>query len=840
MGKYKEIGVPMDRSFRTVLNENFEEISNDILGMVSNIDKIATKKIDSNDIKSKAVFPIHTSFLKGASLELIEKNNRTITKSGTNWVYSYNTSLSEKCMLASVEPGKIYAITTTGSKLIIAQGLGSRDAQFYAGYATQDVFCDAPLFNDPRTEYILTDRSNNTCLLINTNIGATVTVIDMSQITIDDAYTLSLPKNTILPPITKNGTDFIGAGVNKFNKDSDDIILNTIITAGGVIQSSSASNLTNKIKVKKGDSINFFNDSYMGSASSPFKGGVFDANDKLVGVFNSSYPGLVIDTTNKIGSVIISELSASYVRFNFNDTNRDKWMVVINESYPKQYIPYYYKLDSSIKLDQSQLIPSNSEPTKTLERIYPDKIYVTCNDVKNDNYKFGKARQYSAALYLDHCVPDTIDDSAYIVGDKSPEKDKAYFYNPSFYDGNYLRINNGNNIDIAPKVVEIKSNTYKVDRFTVNQVSTKASISKDKNSLTLIIGDSQSQDVGMSPRYGNGENSYAGYLMKYFSLDKIDAGNKPNEYRNKTLGTRISEPVKFNYAGTDVDMLANSEGYASFCLYDLLHHPDRIRADQTTWDAKGLGDGTGTDYKGTSEQKDRFALANYSSDISEPVNKFYDNSKTGNSKFSLLKWIERYRTCDDNGNKLTLDDPNKGTLVTTQSFIDKYNVCKPTHVVINLGRNDLASSSVSAFMQNLQYMIDAIKSELPDVVIGICMTPDKAGTFFPSRYSKILDIDRMSARMEYEAVKQMKTTFGDMESNNVYLIPLYFIQPTAWGKALQEVSMPESLLGEPGYNQDSFRRYRVLVDGPETHPGSQTHLAWGYQVYSWMKYVMSK
>lgn len=791
--------------------------------------------VGKDDLQFNAVYPNATDFLAGTNITGIEKLNRTIKYNGSNQVYTFDTVSGEKCVLFAIDPKKVYAIKTTGSKLAIAQGYDTRDVNFYLNLTdAQNSFVGSLKTTNGKMSYVTGTLDNNPCLIVNTNSNATVTVTNISDIEIDGKYNLMLPK------VDVDGVDFVAEGKNKFNKDSTGILLNTIITASGVVQSSSSSNLTHAIPVKKGDVVRFFNDTYMGSISSSlFRGGIFNNSNLVIAPLNKDYPGIVINSALGYGEITVQDPNAAYIKFNFHMSNKDSWMVAINDAYPKSYVPYAYLLDKTIGIYKSQLL-ENPIPNTSFERIYPDKVYVTCNDVKNDNYKFGKARQYSTALHLDHCVPDTIDDSAYIVGDKSPEKDKAYFYNPSFYDGNFLIVNNGNNIDVKPKEVEIKSDKYKIDKFTVNQVSTKASVSKDKNPMVLIIGDSQSQDVGMSPRYGNGENSYFGYLMKYFLLDKIDAGNVLNEYRIKTLGTRISESLKFNYAGVNVDTLANSEGYASFCLYDLIHHPDRIRADQASWDAKGLGNGTGTDYTGTPAQKDLFALTNYSSNVAEPVNRFYDNSKTGNTKFSLLKWIERYRTCDDNGNKLSLDSPSKGTFVNTQDFIDKYNICKPTHVVINLGRNDLASSSISAFMQNLQYMIDAIKSELPNVIIGICMTPDKAGTFFPNRYSKILDLDRMSARTEYEAVKQMKTTFGNMESNNVYLIPLYFIQPTAWGKALQEVSMPESLLGEPGYNQDSFRRYRVLVDGPETHPGSQAHLAWGYQVYSWMKYVLSK
>src|SRR5690606_33881403 len=111
-----------------------------------------------------------------------------------------------------------------------------------------------------------------------------------------------------------------------------------------------------------------------------------------------------------------------------------------------------------------------------------------------------------------------------------------------------------------------------------------------------------------------------------------------------------------------------------------------------------------------------------------PANPFFDNNKTGEVKFSILKWLERYRTCDDSGNKLSFSSPQKGTLIDYASLIEDFDVCTPTHIILSHGRNDLGYASPEQFIENEKKFIAAVKAELPNVVIGICTIPDNPGT----------------------------------------------------------------------------------------------------------------
>lgn len=490
-------------------------------------------------------------------------------------------------------------------------------------------------------------------------------------------------------------------------------------------------------------------------------------------------------------------------------------------------------------LSKLTTISKNGVISKTAKDvIVPSKIYVTSNDNPSP---FGKARQYSNALYLDHLVLNNDDKSMQFADYPNGEGDKYYFYEPTTYVGNDLIINNGRPIDTSSKTIKVKSDKYTISDKTISQISTRSSLSKAKSPRVLYIGDSITQNIGANGNYGNGEYAYWGYVKKLFELDKIDGGDVSSDYNYMSLGIKNTVDIPISYKGVNRTVKASADGLAGWSLFNFLHHSAFRSMSQATWDLLGLGNGTGTDYTGTAAQKDLIASTNETNSSTIPANPYFDNNKTGNVKFSILKWLERFRTRDDNGNKLTLGDPLLGKLITTQSQIDNYNVCTPTHVVLAHGRNDIGYASINKFIENEQKFINAVKAELPNVTIGICTVPDTPGTFFSERYPKILsDINMRVNRSEHEAVKRQLTAFDNRENENIYIIPNFFVQPTAWGFMLQDVSLPQSYLEIEGWQQEEFRRYKVLGDGPNNHLGSQAHTAWGYQVYSWLKYVLSK
>ena len=58
-----------------------------------------------------------------------------------------------------------------------------------------------------------------------------------------------------------------------------------------------------------------------------------------------------------------------------------------------------------------------------------------------------------------------------------------------------------------------------------------------------------------------------------------------------------------------------------------------------------------------------------------------------------------------------------------------YDLCTPTHVVINLNHN----SSLAEYKANIPDVVKTIKREYPDIIV-ILMSIDETGTYFPAKY----------------------------------------------------------------------------------------------------------
>ena len=483
----------------------------------------------------------------------------------------------------------------------------------------------------------------------------------------------------------------------------------------------------------------------------------------------------------------------------------------------------------------SGAVPSIAK-TNVADVVTPLYIYVTANDITNNPKN---AREYSAALYLDHMVKTT-DTSTKFAAYPDGEGDKYYFSPPVKMDGNNLYSNNNENLHVSPKTIAIQSNAYNFTDKTVTLRSIKSTLSKAKHPKVLFIGDSITAKTGSNPNYGNGEYSYWGYVQKLFALDKIDGGNVAADYNFTSLGSNNTDNITVDYKGTQKTIVAAASGIGGWTLANFLHHATGLRPTQETWDQLGLGDGSHTDYIGNATQKMTFATTNEVNAVAVPSNHFFDNAKVGAVKFSIEKWLAQYRTMDDAGVRLTLGSPGIGSLVTSEN-LPTMNVCTPTHVVIQHGRNDFGQVGIEPMIENYKLMIADLKLSIPNVVVIICIPPDTGGTFFRERYPQIIgDIGRIaSTRTEWLGANRLIEEFGAMEASNVFLAPNYFVQPTALGYALQDISMPESLLGNAGYTQGASKRYRAVADFPDSHNGSPSHLTWAYQIYSLLKYQLS-
>jgi hypothetical protein len=286
------------------------------------------------------------------------------------------------------------------------------------------------------------------------------------------------------------------------------------------------------------------------------------------------------------------------------------------------------------------------------------------------------------------------------------------------------------------------------------------------------------------------------------------------------------------YKGVTTSSWQSSSGISSWNVTHFLRYTTNRAANAATWTLLGLDSLTGEEYTGTAAQKDLIYNTCEYNTTDRPGNPFFDNDKEGTNKFSIAKLIERYRTMDDDGNKLTLDDPNLGTLISTQNAIDKINVCTPTHVIIQHGRN--SEGQIEQYIKDILEMVRAIKEELPDVKVGVCIPADRAGTFFPKRYPNVKGSSTQSielaadGRNAYTLSKRLIEEYADSEEFD--LIPNYFVAPTAMGFPLRRTEVPG--LG--------YVYYPYGAGGLDSHPGFYAQQNWGYQAYAWIKSTLAE
>jgi len=174
-----------------------------------------------------------------------------------------------------------------------------------------------------------------------------------------------------------------------------------------------------------------------------------------------------------------------------------------------------------------------------------------------------------------------------------------------------------------------------------------------------------------------------------------------------------------------------------------------------------------------------------------PINEFYSQeaAKEGSHAFSLKKYIERYRTMDDSGNRLESNRSNPsghrvrgkdgrfytiGTRIVSQILLKKVSVCFPSHIIINIGINDGDSaSSIHATALSLEELICCF-SGIPTAHFvmrwpGACYPGLWAPGYLPRQYSVNGNNDRVMSIMSEVA----QWASG---KDNIYILDVWHCQ----------------------------------------------------------------
>ena len=222
------------------------------------------------------------------------------------------------------------------------------------------------------------------------------------------------------------------------------------------------------------------------------------------------------------------------------------------------------------------------------------------------------------------------------------------------------------------------------------------------------------------------------------------------------------------------------------------------------------------------------------------------------NKYDLALYLSKYRTCDDDGNRLYFDkqkntvgmpgDNNIGYLEdgTKSQFkigslvsnIMTHDVFKPTHVFLFMGTNGGYTQA------QLDGFINGVKEVDESIFIGVGL-PHWGGTTFPSKYKNFIDCETWTLG-EHESQYKTQELLSSQnraayESRGVYFLDTYFVTPGV-------LSAPCGVISEPftKYDDGFGKIYRPFGQGANLHVSSYAHAAYAYQVYSWIKWTIAK
>lgn len=562
-------------------------------------------------------------------------------------------------------------------------------------------------------------------------------------------------------------------------------------------------------------------------------GGAIQASDGAIGTgFEDHY--FVSDYIKVNAQNIISNawfVPATWASHNVYDQNKNRLRTVDNSSqYTYQAGDYYVRFGFNVYFPQAnfgtvlgEFIPytgygdldqvsarvsslENGEVNQTVTldaRIaVPNNVYSVCND-ENIN------RNYAANLYLSHLLKGSIAEFKNKRLYFSNLDRKIFLNSPFTSDPTY---NGGVNKSETVVNETILSKCEFINKaISFAHRSTLSSASKATHPKVLCIGDSITSGylAWSNKNPVSLPNQYWAFVKMLYEMDKIDGGDNASEYNVKMIG-RNDGSFTLDYGtvtGRTVRAFGEAQGGATLA-----------EMRQAIWGGYGN------------------------------ANPFFNGSD-----FSITYYLSQFRTMDNNSNRLYFDNAgatvgvggSQGYIYSGGSYIlsgvnigaqvtntEAYDVCTPTHVSIQMVQN----SSLPMFQTHIAPIITIIKAELPTAKI-ILMGNDCVGTAFPEDHPEYKEVDIYDPFANFhggnlEMVEYLMDTVEN-EGNGIFALANLFTAPDA--KALSSI---------PLVSADSIESNEVIQQsnqayglGLYAHPNNRAHSAWGYQLYSLLKYI---
>lgn len=431
--------------------------------------------------------------------------------------------------------------------------------------------------------------------------------------------------------------------------------------------------------------------------------------------------------------------------------------------------------------------------------IVPPVIYTICNNLGGSNY--------AVKLYLEHFVNGlsrqldlTFADGAKTIDCYAPINASANAINSVTPNTTSNRHTESISTTIGSLVTKTRKNV------SFNHVSLLASNNASKVIRVLCIGDSVTEGIGAgngSPYENNCPKQYWAWLKVFGELLKHQ--NSDSGFYVETLGDLVR-----NYFNLDFEGYQKSNVRTYSC--------GKGGSKTSDWLAPTLNDGS--------------------------TNHFYDPVT---QKFSLRYWVENYKTriVGVDGTMTNCTEDTKGALAGS---IEHTAVAEPTHVVIQLGYNQLYGSQGTTrtnYLANLQTMIETIATEYPDVKVLLSL-PDTPCTYSPDDWFGLFSKDELysldatygTAKAAHDNMAYMNLDLMELASDysNVIYLPSFFVIPSLWaaqrriiyGLPFLSANVSGSYAGKVQADANVF----ITQSGglPYLHPGCAAHVCIGYEL----------
>lgn len=524
-------------------------------------------------------------------------------------------------------------------------------------------------------------------------------------------------------------------------------------------------------------------------------------------------------------------------------------------------------LDNTKRIDEL----TNTVPTEYQYEL-PGVIYGIDNDATSNFY----GRDYVQSLYLEGIVPTP--ENLYINNNR-----RMILQNVQ---------KNSSNVEETDLTVTLSGVGYATNENEIKFIKTKASVAKGKTIKLLSIGDSitANQARMLNGDYGPAVcyQSFVKLFAEYNAVDLDDESMKFVTIGTSNKGPN----VQATYKEKNIDVTNFAEGRGSWTTANYLRHAcsatgkgsaNTSQAAQCKAGAAWLSLGLGTkqaltgnydksaeteiwtgsdeqielirvtphgkyhwdygadlwtfakkrntelsgDYTGSETQKDQ--IDDVMNDLLDnPVNPFFDKNvavTSGEYAFSIDTYLSRYKTLEDDGVTRLIAGNSAGTKVTN---VNSYDVCTPTHVIIELSENDRWWYTVNGaeVVDDLIKIGQLIKNKIPDVIIGYVFTRTP-GVYQPERW---IDV----AQVRKNPGSQYKWNVNKLTKEKVKTIPDFYVIPTF------ETHNPlDNNADNTRYDVDTLTGKEIIVSGNDgVHPGYLSYQDMGFQILSWIYYTL--